>query len=224
MTVLKYLLGQTRSPEDRTLYNAARPFRVIGGVSDQEVEWVLKTCWFYIGMSTQRIGKFLTRYSTHQIISSCSWPKCQGLPCLYVGGRVYKSRAFEWIHWKNCSPNHQSPVSVSIGWYDWIQPSTENRLYSLSISSFPDHESLCCRCGGNDARSHAFISHEWSIWLCLEFTGCHGIHRVARSCTGTRKSVHESTKWLTLEQFPGPIQRSTVGHVCWLPSRYVCSN
>ena len=35
VTVIKYLLGFTRSPEDRTLYNAARPFRVIGGVSDQ---------------------------------------------------------------------------------------------------------------------------------------------------------------------------------------------
>lgn len=34
VTVIKYLLGMTRSPEDRTLYNAARPFRVIGGVSD----------------------------------------------------------------------------------------------------------------------------------------------------------------------------------------------
>lgn len=38
LTVFKYLFGLTRSPTDRTLYNAARPFRVIGGVSDQEVE------------------------------------------------------------------------------------------------------------------------------------------------------------------------------------------
>ena len=38
VTILKYLFGLTRSPADRTLYNAARPFRVIGGVSDQEVE------------------------------------------------------------------------------------------------------------------------------------------------------------------------------------------
>lgn len=38
ITVLKYLFGLSRSPADRTLYNAARPFRVVGGVSDQEVE------------------------------------------------------------------------------------------------------------------------------------------------------------------------------------------
>jgi predicted membrane chloride channel (bestrophin family) len=38
LTVLKYLFGLSRSPADRTLYNAARPFRVVGGVSDQEVE------------------------------------------------------------------------------------------------------------------------------------------------------------------------------------------
>ena len=37
-TVLRYLLGFTRGDSDRTLYNAARPFRVVGGVSDGEVE------------------------------------------------------------------------------------------------------------------------------------------------------------------------------------------
>ena len=37
-TVLRYLLGISRSEKDRTLYNAARPFRVVGGVSDAEVE------------------------------------------------------------------------------------------------------------------------------------------------------------------------------------------
>lgn len=36
-TTCRYLLGLTRSDRDRTLYNAARPFRVIGGVSDGEV-------------------------------------------------------------------------------------------------------------------------------------------------------------------------------------------
>jgi hypothetical protein len=38
MTTCKYLLGLTRNDRDRTLYNAARPFKVIGGVSDAEVE------------------------------------------------------------------------------------------------------------------------------------------------------------------------------------------
>jgi len=36
LVVLQYLTGQTRTPKMRTLYNAARPFRVIGGVSDSE--------------------------------------------------------------------------------------------------------------------------------------------------------------------------------------------
>lgn len=38
VTVLKYICGLTRSPTARTLYNAARPFRVVGGVSDAEIE------------------------------------------------------------------------------------------------------------------------------------------------------------------------------------------
>jgi predicted membrane chloride channel (bestrophin family) len=37
-TVLKYLFGFSRTPAARTLYNAARPFRVVGGVSDAEID------------------------------------------------------------------------------------------------------------------------------------------------------------------------------------------
>ena len=36
--IFRYLFGITRSPAARTLYNAARPFRVIGGVSDNEID------------------------------------------------------------------------------------------------------------------------------------------------------------------------------------------
>jgi predicted membrane chloride channel (bestrophin family) len=35
--LVKYLVNISRTPEARTLYNAARPFRVIGGISDNEV-------------------------------------------------------------------------------------------------------------------------------------------------------------------------------------------
>jgi hypothetical protein len=35
--IFRYLLGVSRTPINRTKYNAARPFRVIGGVSDNEV-------------------------------------------------------------------------------------------------------------------------------------------------------------------------------------------
>ena len=38
VTVLRYLFGRTRSAANRTLYNAARPFRVVGGVSDAEIQ------------------------------------------------------------------------------------------------------------------------------------------------------------------------------------------
>jgi len=38
VTVVRYLLGVSRNDGSRTLYNAARPFRVIGNVSDAEIE------------------------------------------------------------------------------------------------------------------------------------------------------------------------------------------
>lgn len=37
ITTIKYLLGLTRTDKQRTLYNAARPFEVIGGVSEREM-------------------------------------------------------------------------------------------------------------------------------------------------------------------------------------------
>jgi predicted membrane chloride channel (bestrophin family) len=38
VTVIRYISGWSRTPKSRTMYNAARPFRVIGGVSDAEIE------------------------------------------------------------------------------------------------------------------------------------------------------------------------------------------
>lgn len=38
ITVIRYITGWSRTKKTRTLYNAARPFRVIGGVSDAEIE------------------------------------------------------------------------------------------------------------------------------------------------------------------------------------------
>ena len=37
-TLLRFIVGASRTARDRTLYNAARPFRVIGNVSDQEID------------------------------------------------------------------------------------------------------------------------------------------------------------------------------------------
>jgi hypothetical protein len=37
-TVARYLLGLSRNDKSRTLYNAARPMRVVGGISDAEVK------------------------------------------------------------------------------------------------------------------------------------------------------------------------------------------
>lgn len=36
-TLMRFVLGASRTARDRTLYNAARPFRVIGNVSDEEI-------------------------------------------------------------------------------------------------------------------------------------------------------------------------------------------
>ena len=40
-TIIYFMLGLSRSEKHRTLYNAVRPFTVLGGVSDQEIEYVV---------------------------------------------------------------------------------------------------------------------------------------------------------------------------------------
>jgi hypothetical protein len=62
-TILQYLLGLTRTDASRTLYNAARPFRVIGGVSDAEIQ-VLQSArgpFAKTALCTMWLQEFMTR-------------------------------------------------------------------------------------------------------------------------------------------------------------------
>lgn len=62
-TVLSFLLGMSRNDAARTLYNAARPFRVIGGVSDAEIE-VLQAArgpYAKVALCTMWLEEFITR-------------------------------------------------------------------------------------------------------------------------------------------------------------------
>jgi len=62
-TVLSFLLGISRTPAARTLYNAARPFRVVGGVSDAEIE-VLQAArgpYAKVALCTMWVEEFITR-------------------------------------------------------------------------------------------------------------------------------------------------------------------
>ena len=61
--VLRYILGLTRTPRDRTMYNAARPFRVIGGVSDAEVELLqaARGPFAKVALVSQWLSEFISR-------------------------------------------------------------------------------------------------------------------------------------------------------------------
>lgn len=62
-TIFKYLIGSTRTPAARTLYNAARPFRVIGGVSDAEIELLqsARGALAKVALCTMWLQEFFTR-------------------------------------------------------------------------------------------------------------------------------------------------------------------
>ena len=62
-TLFSYLLGTSRNAAARTLYNAARPFRVIGGVSDAEIE-VLQAArgpYAKVALCTMWVEEFICR-------------------------------------------------------------------------------------------------------------------------------------------------------------------
>jgi hypothetical protein len=65
--ILKYLFGFSRTSMARTLYNAGRPFRVIGGVSDNEIELLqaARGPLAKVALVTMWLQEFITRESLH---------------------------------------------------------------------------------------------------------------------------------------------------------------
>lgn len=63
ITMLRYILGLTRTDKARTLYNAARPFRVIGGVSDAEIELLqsARGSMAKVALTSMWLHEFITR-------------------------------------------------------------------------------------------------------------------------------------------------------------------
>jgi len=67
VVALRFCLGTARSPQRRTLYNAARPFAVLGGVSDAEVEMLQRARGSYakVALMTMWIQEFMCRECMH---------------------------------------------------------------------------------------------------------------------------------------------------------------
>jgi len=75
-TLVKFLFGYTRTPKHRTLYNAARPFRVLGGVSDAEIEMLQKARGpqAQVSLCSLWLQEFFTRESMHGSTGSVAPP------------------------------------------------------------------------------------------------------------------------------------------------------
>jgi Bestrophin, RFP-TM, chloride channel len=65
VAVIRYISGWSRTKKARTLYNAARPFRVIGGVSDSEIELLqaARGALAKVALVTMWLQEFLVRES-----------------------------------------------------------------------------------------------------------------------------------------------------------------
>jgi hypothetical protein len=65
ITIVRYISGWSRTKKARTLYNAARPFRVIGGVSDAEIELLqaARGALAKVALVTMWLQEFMVRES-----------------------------------------------------------------------------------------------------------------------------------------------------------------
>jgi len=63
VTAALYIMGYTRTEKSRTLYNAARPFRVLGGVSDAEIQLLQSARGPYakVALCTMWLQEFIAR-------------------------------------------------------------------------------------------------------------------------------------------------------------------
>jgi hypothetical protein len=65
LTALYYVLGMTRDERHRTLYNASRPFHILGGVSDLEIQELQKCNGPYakVALCAMYVQEFVSRES-----------------------------------------------------------------------------------------------------------------------------------------------------------------
>ena len=67
---LRYLLGSSRNETNRAIYNAARPFRVIGGVSDAEIEMLqaARGPLAKVALCSMWLEEFISRYDPLKLL------------------------------------------------------------------------------------------------------------------------------------------------------------
>jgi hypothetical protein len=82
-TFVSFCLGLSRSPGHRTMYNAARPFRVIGGVSDYECDFLLQAKGPYAQMAL--CNMWLKEFITREYLNGSTGPVAPP-----IVGRVYQ--------------------------------------------------------------------------------------------------------------------------------------
>jgi len=73
---VNFILGLSRDDKHRTLYNAGRPFQVLGGVSDREIEELQKAHGPYakVALCSMYMQEFVSRESLHGSTGSIPGP------------------------------------------------------------------------------------------------------------------------------------------------------
>jgi Bestrophin, RFP-TM, chloride channel len=94
-TIVYYLFGISRSNKHRTMYNAARPFGVLGGVSDEEIRLLQSARGPYakVALVSMWLEEFISREYLHGSTGSVAAPIISRLYVLISDGAVAYNQA-----------------------------------------------------------------------------------------------------------------------------------
>jgi hypothetical protein len=182
------------------LYNAARPFRVIGGVSDAEIELLqaARGPLAKVALVSMWLQEFITRECLAGSTGNVASPVLSRLYQFVSDGMVGYNQArkvayvpFPFAHARTCVCLDVCFAVLSGGW---------ERLTTVSVAHFPilrrarecrNHGALCiCSCGPN-AVPHALVCVQSVLWLCLELGNGHVLCRPARDSPRTGIALHQ---------------------------------
>lgn len=186
ITVLRYIFGWSRTPTARTLYNAARPFRVIGGVSDAEIELLqaARGPFAKVALCTLWLQEFIIRESLEGATGKVAPPILSRLFQFVSDGMIgyNQARKVAYIPFPVSFRRKRNRWSNT---YHVIETNINIPCLLLPVSSRSDHESICVGRCRIHASSTAELRDERNFWFCIELPLCHELYGSARGCSRT---------------------------------------
>lgn len=156
VSVVRFMLGTHRNSKSRTLYNAARPFRVIGDVSDAEVEMLqaARGPLAKVALCTMWLEEFICREYMSGSTGNVASPIISRLFQFISDGMVGYNQA------RKVKFLSEGFVGCRVSRVHLTRPRRLGCIYSISLSSRANYKLLCSCRDVYNSRPHAVIPRQ----------------------------------------------------------------